>query len=69
MVVAMMDLTWPPGNIVGSAGGAAIAQAAGQRIAYVAMALALLAGLFALSRRRASAAEPVVAERMYLPRT
>jgi hypothetical protein len=52
MAVAMMDLTWPPGNIVGSAGGAAIAQTAGQRLAYAAMAAALLAGFLVLSRRR-----------------
>ncbi len=76
VVVALMDLTWPPGNIVGSAGGGAIAQAAGQRVAYAAMAAALLAGFFALSRARApvpiadSPAEPAVAaDGLYLPRT
>ncbi len=82
VVVALMDLTWPPGNIVGSAGGGAIAQAAGQRVAYAAMALALLAGWAALARRpdaRAAAqapageggavAEQAVADRLYLPRT
>jgi predicted MFS family arabinose efflux permease len=52
VVVAMMDLTWPPGNIIGSAGGAAIAQAAGQRVAYAALALALLGGFAALRRGR-----------------
>jgi predicted MFS family arabinose efflux permease len=51
-VVAMMDLTWPPGNIVGSAGGATIAQVAGQRVAYAVMALALIAGYGALGRGR-----------------
>lgn len=50
MAVAMMDLTWPPGNVVGSAGGAAIAQSAGQRWAYATMAAALLVGYLALSR-------------------
>lgn len=69
MVVALMDLTWPPGNIVGSAGGAAIAQAAGQRLAYAAMAAALLAGAVAVVRRRVPAAEPAVAESLYMPRT
>jgi MYXO-CTERM domain-containing protein len=66
MVVATMDLTWPPGNIVGSAGGAAVAQAAGQRVAYAAMALALLAGVFAL-RRSAPARRPAVADGLYIP--
>jgi predicted MFS family arabinose efflux permease len=62
VVVAMMDLTWPPGNIVGSAGGAAIAQAAGQRVAYAAMALALLVGYAALARGRVAEEDrPVVA--------
>lgn len=68
MVVAMMDLTWPPGNIIGSAGGAAIAQAAGQRVAYVAMAVALLAGFVAL-RRSAPAPRAAVADGLYLPHT
>lgn len=62
MVVAMMDLTWPPGNIVGSAGGGALAQVAGQRVAYAAMAASLLAGYVALSGRRAPVSEPVVAD-------
>ncbi len=69
MVVALMDLTWPPGNIVGSAGGAALAQAAGQRVAYAAMAAAVLAGFLALARRRASTEDPAVADGLYLPRT
>jgi predicted MFS family arabinose efflux permease len=56
MAVAIMDLTWPPGNIVGSAGGAAVAQSLGERWAYAAMAAALLAGVVALSRRRPSVA-------------
>jgi predicted MFS family arabinose efflux permease len=60
-VVAMMDLTWPPGNIVGSAGGAAIAQAAGQRVAYAVMALALIAGYGALRGRVAGDDQSVVA--------
>ncbi|MBA3809955.1 MAG: MFS transporter [Solirubrobacterales bacterium] len=50
MAVVIMDLTWPPGNAVGAAGGAAIAQAAGQRWAYATMAAALLGGYLALSR-------------------
>jgi MFS family permease len=68
MVVATMDLTWPPGNIIGSAGGAALAQAAGERVAYAALAAALLAGYFALGRR-ASTPEPAVADGLYMPRT
>jgi len=49
MAVVSMDLTWPPGNAVGSTGAAAIAQAAGQRWAYAVFAVALLAGFVALS--------------------
>jgi MFS transporter, DHA1 family, solute carrier family 18 (vesicular amine transporter), member 1/2 len=64
MAVAIMDLTWPPGNALGSSGGSAIAQAAGQRWAYAAIAAALLVGLLALSHGR----EPV-ADGLYLPRT
>lgn len=62
MAVAIMDLTWPPGNILGSAGGAAIAQAAGERWAYATMAVALLGGYFALSHGRAP-----VPEGLYVP--
>jgi predicted MFS family arabinose efflux permease len=69
MAVAMMDLTWPPGNIVGSAGGAVIAQTAGQRVAYATMAASLLAGYLALSRRRESAPEAAVADGLFIPRT
>ncbi|HXM87348.1 MAG TPA: MFS transporter, partial [Solirubrobacteraceae bacterium] len=64
VVVAMMDLTWPPGNIIGSAGGAAIAQAAGQRVAYAALALALLGGFVALRRGRVAEDGPAVAEQL-----
>jgi len=53
MAVAIMDLTWPPGNVLGSSGGAAIAQAAGQRWAYAATAAALLVGFLVLSRAHA----------------
>jgi predicted MFS family arabinose efflux permease len=61
VVVAMMDLTWPPGNIIGSAGAGAIAQVAGQRVAYVVLALALLGGFAALGRGRGVEGEqPVV---------
>jgi predicted MFS family arabinose efflux permease len=68
MVVAMMDLTWPPGNIVGSAGGGALAEVAGQRVTYAVMAGMLLAGWAALSGSRApvtttpTTAEAVVAD-------
>lgn len=52
MAVAVMNLTWPPGNILGAAGGAAIAQAAGQRWAYGIIGAALLAGYLMLGRHR-----------------
>jgi predicted MFS family arabinose efflux permease len=61
MVVAMMDLTWPPGNIVGSAGGGALAEVAGQRVTYAVMAGMLLAGWAALSGSRAPSAAPEAA--------
>ena len=61
MAVVIMDLTWPPGNALGSTGSAAIAQLAGQRWAYAAIAAALLSGYFVLARGRepAPAAVPV----------
>ncbi|HEY1451301.1 MAG TPA: MFS transporter [Solirubrobacteraceae bacterium] len=62
MVVAMMDLTWPPGNIVGSAGGGALAQVVGQHVTYAVMAALLLAGCAALSGRRAPAQQAAVAD-------
>jgi predicted MFS family arabinose efflux permease len=52
MAVVIIDLTWPPGNALGAAGGAAIAQAAGQRWAYATMAAALLVGYLGLGRSR-----------------
>lgn len=52
MAVAVMNLTWPPGNVLGAAGGAAIAQATSQRFAYALIGAALLAGFFAIGRRR-----------------
>ncbi len=58
MAVAIMDLSWPPGNILGSAGGAAIAQAAGQKAAYATMALALLLGFAALRGRAEPSPNP-----------
>jgi DHA1 family solute carrier family 18 vesicular amine transporter 1/2 len=56
MAVAIMDLTWPPGNALGSSAGAAIAQSVGQRWAYGVIALALLAGFLALARGRSTSA-------------
>jgi MFS family permease len=64
MAVAIMDLTWPPGSAIGSSGGSAIAQAAGQRWAYAAIAAALLIGFLALSHGREA-----VPDGLYLPRT
>jgi hypothetical protein len=59
MAVAIMDLTWPPGNALGATGASAIAQAAGQRWAYAVIAVALLAGFLALSRRPEPAGAPL----------
>lgn len=56
MAVAVMDLTWPPGNALGATGGAAIAQYAGMRWAYATIAVALLWGYVSLSRTRAQPA-------------
>lgn len=50
MAVTAMDLTWPPGNAIGASGAAAVAQAAGQRLAYAVIAAALLVGAVALAR-------------------
>jgi hypothetical protein len=61
MAVVIIDLTWPPGNALGAAGGAAIAQAAGQRWAYATMAAALLGGYLALGRSRGPLAAEVQA--------
>ncbi|MGD0452091.1 MAG: MFS transporter [Solirubrobacteraceae bacterium] len=63
MAVAIMDLTWPPGNALGASGGATIAQLAGQRWAYAAIAAALLTGYVTLTRGRTG-----VSEAMYAPR-
>lgn len=62
MVVAMMDLTWPPGNIIGAAGGGALSQVAGQRVAYAAMGVSLLVAFIALSGRFAPVVEPLAAD-------
>lgn len=64
MAVAIMDLTWPPGNALGASGGSAIAEAVGQRWAYAMIAASLLVGFFVLSRGRQS-----VPDGLYLPRT
>ena len=58
MAVAIMDLTWPPGNALGASGGSVIAQAAGQRWAYAVIAAALLCGFLSLSHSR-EPAEPL----------
>ncbi len=57
MAVAVMNLTWPPGNVLGAAGGAAIAQATSQRLAYALIGVALLGGFLALGRDTARAPE------------
>jgi predicted MFS family arabinose efflux permease len=60
MAVGAMNLAWPPGNAAGAAGAGAIAQAAGQRWAYAAIAAPLLLAFLALSRGRE-------AEGVYVP--
>jgi predicted MFS family arabinose efflux permease len=70
-VVAIMDLTWPPGNIVGSAGGGALADLLGERATFAVMAGALLVGCAALAGRRAPepAPEPAVPDGLSIPGT
>lgn len=53
MAVAVMNLTWPPGNVIGAGGGAAIAQATSQRLAYALIGAAFLGGFLALGREAA----------------
>ncbi len=67
VVVAVMDLTWPPGNIVGSAGGGALADLLGERATFAVLAGLLLAGCAALSGRRAPSTEPTVVDGLSLP--
>jgi DHA1 family quinolone resistance protein-like MFS transporter len=62
MAVAVMNLTWPPGNVIGAAGGAAVAQAAGQRWAYAIVAAALLGGFLMLGRIREPVADALAAQ-------
>jgi len=62
MAVTVMNFTWPPGNVLGSAGGAAVAQAAGERTAYALLAAALLCAFLAL-RRGASFEPAAIADR------
>ena len=69
VVVAVMDLTWPPGNIVGSAGGGALADLVGEKATFAVMASLLLAGCVALSGRRAPTTEPAVVDGLSLPGT
>ena len=64
MAVGIINLAWPPGNAVGAAGGAAIAQLAGQRWAYAALAAPLVLSFVALSR-----IERPVAGSLYVPGT
>jgi predicted MFS family arabinose efflux permease len=69
LVVAIMGLSWPPGNIAGAAGGGALAQAIGQRITYAVIAAIFVLGALALSGRRAPVTDPAAGERLPLPRT
>jgi predicted MFS family arabinose efflux permease len=55
MAVGVINLAWPPGNALGAAGAGAIAQAAGPRWAYAAMAAPMLLAVIAISRAGASA--------------
>ncbi len=65
--VAVMNLAWPPGAIVGAAAGGAIAQAAGQPVAYIAMGAMLVAALLALPGLRVSEPEPPTSPASPLP--
>jgi DHA2 family methylenomycin A resistance protein-like MFS transporter len=69
LVVAIMGLSWPPGNVVGAAGGAALAQVVGQRVTYAVMAGMLVAGYLVLSGKHAPASGSTVADRLSLPGT
>lgn len=69
VVVAVMDLTWPPGNIVGSAGGGALADLVGEKATFAVMAGLLIAGCLALSGRHAPTTEPAVVDGLSLPGT
>jgi len=69
VVVATMDLIWPPGNIVGSAGSGALADLFGERATFAVLAGLLLAGCVALSGRRAPAPEPAPVDGLSLPGT
>jgi predicted MFS family arabinose efflux permease len=62
MAVAVMNFAWPPGNILGAAGGAAVAQATSQEFAYAIMGCAFLVGFLLLGRNR----EPAP-DRAYVP--
>lgn len=52
MAVAVMNVTWPPAALLGSVGGAAVAQASSQRLTYGLIAAALLGAFFVLGSRR-----------------
>jgi hypothetical protein len=57
--VGVLNLSWPPGNAIGSAGAGAIAQVAGPRWAYAAMAAPLLVAFVAISRDTKSSSHEV----------
>jgi predicted MFS family arabinose efflux permease len=59
MAVGVLNLAWPPGNAIGSASAGAIAQAAGPRWAYAAVATPLLLAFVAISRDTNSATQEV----------
>src|ERR1700722_5965080 len=61
IAVAILNLTWAPSNVLGSIGGAAIAQAAGQKLAYAVLGLGLLAGYLALGRNERRLSAPATA--------
>jgi predicted MFS family arabinose efflux permease len=56
--VVTMNVAWPPGFILGSAGGAAIAEAAGRPAAYAVLGAVLLCTFFALRGRPEPARGP-----------
>jgi predicted MFS family arabinose efflux permease len=67
VVVAVMDLTWPPGNIIGSAGGGGLAELVGEHATFAVMAGLLLAGCAWLSGSRAPVPEPAIADGLSAP--
>jgi UMF2 family putative MFS family transporter len=68
LAVVAMNLTWPPGGILGAAGGAAVAQALGMSWSYLIMGAAMVATLLALATERGGPeGHPTPADRVPSP--